>query len=162
MEKYVEEGNTFRGYDAQLFVRVFGDHGQIIADDWEYSKSYKYEKKDCDGHGCQPKTAQQRFKRAWSEAEYYGENCFDEGRYAELTAVDIEWCNNLCGINITEIPRDHQGPESILDLVVTDKNLCGNTGKWTPSPTLDMSLTDLMRVDPGPPRKYLYVAMGQQ
>mmetsp|Transcript_50392 Transcript_50392/g.57050 ORF Transcript_50392/g.57050 Transcript_50392/m.57050 type:complete len:501 (+) Transcript_50392:485-1987(+) len=42
-----------------------------------------------------------------------------------------------------------------MDLVVTDKNLCGNTGKWKPSPTLDMSLTDLMRADPGPPRKYL-------
>ena len=96
---------------------------------------------------------------AWYEAEAYGYWCLHEERWIELDKGDKEWCDQICTINTTEISPDNEGKEGILDLVVTDNNPCNNTGVWIPTATSDLSITDLMRVDPGPPDRCLYVTM---
>ena len=158
MEKFVAEGNEFKGYEVQYKLEVFNDDGNKILGDYLESWNYLWEGK-CDGWGNDPKTLGEEFIRAWYEAEAYGYWCLDEERWIELDKEDKEWCDQICTINTTEISSDNEGKEGILDLVVTDNNPCNNTGVWIPTATSDLSITDLMRVDPGPPDRCLYVTM---
>jgi len=155
MENFVAEGNSFGGYDVQYKLRVNDDDGNKVIGNWP-DWDYKWGA-DTDYEGGMPQTVGERFIRAYYEAEWYGYKCLNQDRYDRLENWQIRRCNNICKINTTEIPSDHEGTEGILDLVVTENNPCDNTGKWDPSKLLssDLSLTDLMRVDPGPPKKYL-------
>jgi hypothetical protein len=155
MEKFVAEGNSFRGYDVQYKLRVNDDDGNKVSAgwaDWDYQWGA-----DTEYYGGMPQTVGERFVRAYYEAEWYGYKCLYQDRYDRLVKWQKKKCNNICKINTTEIPPGHEGPEGILDLVVTENNPCDNTGVWKPSMLIssDLSLTDLMRVDPGPPEKYL-------
>jgi len=153
MENFVAEGNKFQGYDIEYKLRVNDDDGnKVIGNydpDWDYDWS-----EATDDYGGVPETVGERIIRAYYEAEWYGYKCLDPKQHGKLSRADKKWCNRMCGINTTEIPQDHEGPEGIMDLIVTQNNVCDNTGVWKPTATSDMSLTDLMRADPGPPEKY--------
>lgn len=128
----------YRGFNVKWTMQVNNLEGKEVLGDWETDWAY-----DWDNYPV-PKNAAQRFIRAHGEALWFGPNCLFPDAYAELNERKKKWCNALCSVNLTEMTKSDGG---ILDLVETDRNICNNTGVFTSSDDIDMSVTDLMRVD---------------
>jgi len=123
-----------KGYNQEWKIRVNDESGKKILGDFDEDWAYNW-----DEYG-EPKNAAQRMIRAHGNAEWYAKSCLQQKQGSKLS----KYCNDLCDINLTQLSGDGMG---IDDLKVTNRTVCNKQGEFVPGDHVDMSITDLMRLD---------------